>query len=49
VSSSSDAATKAAPRHINQDYSYVPGELRQIAITMGVIVAGLIGAAIVLR
>jgi len=49
VSSSIDAAAKAAARHINQDYSYVPGELRQIAITMGVIVAGLIGAAIVLR
>ena len=49
VSSSINAAAKAAARHINQDYSYVPGELRQIAITMGVIVAGLIGAAIVLR
>jgi len=42
-------ATKAAPRHISRDYSYVPGELKRIAITMGVIIAGLIGAAIVLR
>ena len=49
VSSSIDAAAKAAPRHINQDYSYVPGELKRIAITMGVIIAGLVGAAIVLR
>ena len=46
---SADAATKAAPRHISRDYSYVGGELRRIAITMGVILAGLIGAAIVLR
>ena len=49
ASSLGDVATKAAPRHISRDYSYVPGELRQIAITMGVIIAGLVGAAIVLR
>jgi len=44
-----DTATKAAPRHISRDYSYVGGELRRIAITMAVILAGLIGAAIALR
>ena len=49
VSSPTAMATKAAPRHISRDYSYVPGELKRIAITMGVIIAGLIGAAIVLR
>ena len=49
VSSSTDAATKAATRHINRDYSYVPGELKRIAITVGIIIAGLIGAAIALR
>jgi hypothetical protein len=49
VSSSPGAATKTASRHITRDYSYVPGELKQIAITMGIIVAGLVGAAIVLR
>ena len=42
-------ATKAASRHIGRDYSYVPGELKRIAITMGIIIAGLIGAAIALR
>jgi len=42
-------ATKPASRHIGRDYSYVPGELKRIAITMGVIIAGLIGAAIALR
>jgi len=49
VSPSTGTATKAASRHISRDYSYVPGELKRIAITMGVIIAGLIGAAIVLR
>ena len=49
VSSLTGAAPKAAPRHISRDYSYVPGELKRIAITVGVIVAGLIGAAIALR
>jgi hypothetical protein len=49
VSTSSATATKAASRHISRDYSYVPGELKRIAITMGVIIAGLIGAAIALR
>jgi hypothetical protein len=49
ISSSPGAAAKTASRHITSDYSYVPGELRRIAITMGVIIAGLIGAAIALR
>ena len=42
-------ATKTASRHISRDYSYVRGELRRIAITMGVIVAGLIAVTIALR
>jgi hypothetical protein len=49
VPPSAGTATKAAPRHISQDYSYVPGELRRIAITVAIIIAGLIGAAIALR
>ena len=43
------AATKTASRHIQRDYSYVPGELKRIAITVGAIIAGLIAAAIALR
>ena len=49
VSPSTGTATKAAARHIMRDYSYVPGELKRIAITVGIIVAGLIGTAIALR
>ncbi len=49
ISPSTSSTPKAAPRHISRDYSYVPGELKRIAITVGVIVAGLIGAAIALR
>ena len=49
ISPSTGTATKAASRHISRDYSYVPGELKRIAITVGVIIAGLIGAAIALR
>ena len=49
VSPSTGTATKAASRHISRDYSYVPGELKRIAITVGIIVAGLIGTAIALR
>ena len=48
-SPSTATATKAASRHISRDYSYVPGELKRIAITVGIIIAGLIGAAIALR
>ena len=49
ISPSTGTATKAASRHISRDYSYVPGELKRIAITVGIIIAGLIGAAIALR
>jgi len=49
VSAPTAAVSKAAPRHITRDYSYVGGELRRIAITMGFIVVGLIAAAIALR
>lgn len=42
-------ATKTTSRHITRDYGYVRGELTRIAITMSVIVAGLVAAAIVLR
>jgi hypothetical protein len=49
ISPSTGTATKAASRHISRDYSYVPGELKRIAITVGVIIAGLVGAAIALR
>jgi hypothetical protein len=48
-SPTADTAAKTAARHISRDYSYVPGELKRIAITVGIIVAGLIGAAIALR
>jgi hypothetical protein len=46
---STGTAAKAASRHIGQDYSYVPSELKRIAITVGVIVVGLVAAAIFLR
>jgi hypothetical protein len=49
VSTSTTTAGKTASRHISRDYSYVHGELRRIAITMGIIIAGLIAAAIALR
>lgn len=49
VSAPTATATKTASRHITRDYSYVRGELTRIVITMGVIVAGLIGATIALR
>ena len=49
ISPSTGTAAKAASRHISRDYSYVPGELKRIAITVGFIIAGLIGAAIALR
>lgn len=49
VSAPSATVTKTASRHISRDYSYVPGELKRIAITVGIIIAGLIGAAIALR
>ena len=49
VSPSTGPATKTASRHISRDYSYVPGELKRIAITVGFIVAGLIAVAIALR
>ena len=49
VSPSTGTATKAASRHISRDYSYVPGELKRIVITVGIIIAGLIGTAIALR
>jgi len=49
ISPSTGTATKAAARHISRDYSYVPGELKRIAITVGIIIAGLVGAAIALR
>jgi hypothetical protein len=42
-------ASKTASRHVSRDYSYVGGDLRRIAITMGIIVVGLIAAAIALR
>lgn len=42
-------STKPAARHIAKDYSYVFGELRRIAIIVGVIVAGLVAAAVALR
>jgi hypothetical protein len=42
-------STKPAARHIVKDYSYVFGELRRIAIIVGVIVAGLVAAAVALR
>jgi hypothetical protein len=46
---STGTAVKTASRHIGQDYSYVPSELRRIAITVGVIVVMLVAAAIFLR
>jgi len=49
VSPSTGTAAKTASRHISRDYSYVPGELKRIAITVGVIVAGLAAVAIALR
>jgi len=49
ASSSTSTVAKAAARHISRDYSYVPGELKRIAITVGIIIAGLIVVAIVLR
>jgi hypothetical protein len=49
VSAPPATAAKTASRHITRDYSYVRGELTRIVITMGVIVAGLIGATIALR
>ena len=49
VSAPTATATKTASRHISRDYSYVPNELKRIAITMGIIVAGLIATAIALR
>ena len=49
VSPSTGTAAKTASRHIGRDYSYVPGELKRIAITVGVIVAGLVAVAIALR
>lgn len=49
VSPSTGTTTTVASRHISRDYSYVPGELKRIAITVGVIIAGLIGTAIALR
>ncbi|GAF71522.1 unnamed protein product [marine sediment metagenome] len=42
-------STKPAARHIAKDYSYVFGELRRIAIIVGVVVAGLVAAAVALR
>jgi len=49
ASAATATAPKTASRHITRDYSYVGGELRRIGITVGVIVAGLIAAALVLR
>ena len=49
VSPSTGTTTTVASRHISRDYSYVPGELKRIAITVGIIIAGLVGAAIALR
>jgi hypothetical protein len=49
ASPSTGTAAKTASRHIGRDYSYVPGELKRIAITVGVIVAGLVAVAIALR
>jgi len=49
VSAPTAGVSKAAPRHITRDYSYVGGELKRIAITMSLIVAGLIATAIALR
>jgi len=49
VSAPTSTATKTASRHISRDYSYVPSDLKRIAITVGIIVAGLIAAAIALR
>jgi len=48
-SSVAATSTKPAARHITKDYSYIFGELRRIAITMLVIVAGLVAAAVALR
>ncbi len=42
-------SSKPAARHIAKDYSYVFGELRRIAIIVGVVVAGLVAAAVALR
>lgn len=49
VATATAPAAKTASRHISRDYSYVGGELRRIAITMGIIVAGLIVATLLLR
>ena len=49
VSPSTGTAAKTASRHISRDYSYVTGELKRIAITVGFIIAGLIGVAVALR
>jgi len=43
------ASPKPAARHIAKDYSYVFGELRRIAIIVGIVVAGLVAAAVALR
>ena len=48
-SSVATTSTKPAARHIAKDYSYVFGELRRIAIIVGVVVAGLVAAAVALR
>ena len=49
VSAPTPGASKTASRHISRDYSYVGGDLKRIVITMSIIVAGLIAAAIGLR
>ena len=49
VAAPTATASKTASRHIGRDYSYVRGELQRIAITMGVIIAGLVATAIALR
>jgi hypothetical protein len=46
---SPSAASGASSRHVARDYSYVLVELRRIAITGAIIVAGLAVAAVLLR
>ena len=49
VSPSTATAARTAARHISRDYSYVPGELKRIGITVGIIIVSLITAAFFLR
>ena len=43
------SSPKPAARHIGRDYSYVFGELRRIAIVVGIVLAGLVVATVALR